>query len=178
MMRQRRMKLLLVAALGMFPALLLTSSALASDQGKLTEEFHQVYPLSANGRIALDNVNGPVHIAAWDRNEVKVDAIKRAWTKERLDEAKIEISAQTDSISIRTQYPEHDHNFTDDGRGNPASVEYSNCPRQARLDDINLVNGRLTCKTLPAKFMHRASMGGLKRETSKANAIEHGQWRT
>ena len=67
MMQQRRMKLVLVAALGMFPALLLTSGALAADQGKLTEEFHQVYPLSASGRIALDNVNGPVDIAAWDR---------------------------------------------------------------------------------------------------------------
>ena len=117
MMQQLRMNLVLAATLGIFPALLLTSNALASDQGKLTEQFHQVYPLSANGRIALDNVNGPVHIAAWDRNEVKVDAIKRAWTKERLDEAKIEISAQADSISIRTQYPEHDHNFNDDGRG-------------------------------------------------------------
>jgi len=160
MMQQRRMKLVLVAALGMFPALLLTSNALASDQGKLAEEFHQVYSLSANGRIALDNVNGPVHIAAWDRNEVKVEAIKRAWTKERLDEAKIEISAQADSISIRTQYPEHDHNFNDDGRGNPASVEYTlTVPRQARLDDINLVNGSLDVKDVAGEI-HASCVNG------------------
>ena len=50
MMQQLRMNLVLAATLGIFPALLLTSNALASDQGKLTEQFHQVYPLSANGR--------------------------------------------------------------------------------------------------------------------------------
>ena len=40
----------------------------------------------------------PVHISSWDRNEVKVDAVKYADTKERLDEAKIEVDSGKDSI--------------------------------------------------------------------------------
>jgi hypothetical protein len=128
----------------------LISAALGSDrQGPLTEEFHKVYPLSAQGRVEIRNINGPVHVSGWDRDEVKVDAVKSAWSKERLDEATIEVSADQNEISIHTEYPEHGHNQTfnfggDGEHNNPASVEYTiSVPRQARLDEIKLVNGRL-----------------------------------
>jgi hypothetical protein len=134
------------AILGTLAALfVLALQAHASEQGSETEEFHQTYPLSAGGRIELDNINGAVHISAWDRDEVKVDAIKRAWSKQRLEEAKIRIDASDNSISIRTEYPEHKRTFRNDGRENqPASVEYTlTIPRNARLDSVNLVNGSL-----------------------------------
>ena len=51
-------------------------------------------PMTADGRIELDNINGDVHISSWDQNQVKVDAVKYADSKERLDEAKIEIDSQ------------------------------------------------------------------------------------
>lgn len=129
-------------------ATILTFAAIghASDRrGAVTEEFHQVYPLTAEGRIELENINGPVHVTAWDRNEVKVDAVKRAWTQERLNEAKIDVSSRPDSLSIRTEYPHHDNTFwRDHDENNPASVEYTLVvPRRARLDEIKLVNGAL-----------------------------------
>src|SRR5713226_9058129 len=84
---------------------MLAVGAHASDYREaVTEEFHQTYPLTPDGRVELDNINGPVHISTWDRNEVKVDAIKSASTKERLDEARIEIDAGKDYVSIRTKY--------------------------------------------------------------------------
>jgi DUF4097 and DUF4098 domain-containing protein YvlB len=127
---------------------LISSAAQGSDRkGSFTEEFHKVYPFSAQGRIQVENLNGPVHISGWDRDEVKVDAVKSAWSKQRLDEATIEIRAEQNELSIRTEYPSHDHTFnfgSDDEHGNPASVEYTiTVPRQARLDEIKLVNGRL-----------------------------------
>lgn len=134
------------AILGTLAAfLVLAMQAKASDQGSESEEFHQTYPLAANGRVELDNINGAVHISGWDRNEVKVDAVKRAWSKQRLDEAKIKIDASENSISIRTEYPGHDHTFWNDSHHDqPASVEYTlTVPRNARLDTINLVNGSL-----------------------------------
>ena len=147
-MRQRssvRHSVTLAAIAGI---LLLSPFALGSD--KFTEEFHKTYPLSAQGRIELDNVNGAVHISAWDRNEVQVDAIKTAHSKERLDEARIDISSDADHLSIRTHYPGHDHTFWNDTwHDNPASVEYTlTVPRQARLDEIKLVNGALDLRDL------------------------------
>jgi DUF4097 and DUF4098 domain-containing protein YvlB len=119
--------------------------ARASDhRGAFTEEFHQTYSLTPDGRIELENINGPVHISSWDRNEVKVDAVKWADSKDRLDEAKIEIDSGKDYLSIRTKYRDHDLTFNWGSRHNPASVEYTlTVPRGARLDKIDLINGAL-----------------------------------
>jgi DUF4097 and DUF4098 domain-containing protein YvlB len=117
----------------------------ASDHSSsLTEEFHQTYALTSDGRVELDNINGDVHISSWDRNEVKVDAVKYAGTKERLDEARIEVDASKDSVSIRTKYKDHDQTFNWGSHNNPAGVEYTlTVPRTARLDEIKLINGQL-----------------------------------
>ena len=134
------------AVLGTVCALLVFAfAAHASDhRGALSEEFHQSYALTPDGRIELDNINGPVHISSWDQNQVKVDAVKYADTKERLEEAKIEIDARNDSISIRTKYPDHNQSWNWGSHNNPASVEYTlTVPRTARLDEIKLINGSL-----------------------------------
>ena len=134
------------AALGTLCAMLvLALGAHASDhRGALTEEFHQTYPMTADGRIELSNINGDVHISSWDQNQVKVDAVKYADSRERLDEAKIEIEARRDSLSIRTKYPERDKGWNWGSHNNPASVEYMlTVPRGVRLDEIKLINGQL-----------------------------------
>lgn len=146
MNRHRQSATWLGAILGTVCALLILAlGAHAADhRGALTEEFHQTYPLTPDGRIELDNINGDVHISSWDQNQVKVDAVKYADTKERLDEAKIEIDSRADALSIRTKYPEHDHNWNWGSHNNPASVEYTlTVPRTARLDEIKLINGSL-----------------------------------
>jgi len=146
MNRRRDFATWLGAVLGTICALfVLALGAHASDhRGALTEEFHQTYQLTPDGRVELDNINGPVHISAWDRNEVKVDAIKSANTKERLEEAKIEIDSGSDYVSIRTRYPSHDQTWNWGSHNNPASVEYTlTVPRGVRLDEIKLINGSL-----------------------------------
>lgn len=146
MNRHRQSATWLGAVLGTVCALLILAlGAHASDhRGALTEEFHQTYALTADGRVELDNINGAVHISSWDRNEVKVDAVKYADTKERLDEAKIEIDSRNDSLSIRTRYPEHNQSWNWGSHNNPASVEYTlTVPRTARLDEVKLINGSL-----------------------------------
>ena len=160
----RRLAIVEAVVVAAIAAIFLISSAAGSDgQGRLTEEFHKVYPLSAQGRVEIANINGPVHITGWDRDEVKVDAVKSAWTKKRLDEARIEIRSEQNEISIRTEYPSHDHNFNfhnDDEHGNPASVEYTiTVPRQARLDEIKLVNGRLDVQDVAGE-VHASCVNG------------------
>jgi DUF4097 and DUF4098 domain-containing protein YvlB len=114
---------------------------------ELTEEFHQSYPLSATGRVSIENINGGVRISVWDQNVVKVDAVKRAYKKERLDEAKVEVSTTADSVRIRTEYPDRNQtfNYSETRRyNNPAEVEYTlTIPRKARIDSADLVNGSL-----------------------------------
>lgn len=119
----------------------------APQPGELRQEFHQTYPLSSTGRVSVENLNGEVRIAVWDRSEVQVDAVKRAFKQERLDEAKIEVDSGAETIRIRTDYPDWDQRFSDNERSrmnNPAIVDYSiTVPRKARLESIDLVNGSL-----------------------------------
>jgi DUF4097 and DUF4098 domain-containing protein YvlB len=138
------------AILGAFFALVLNTARAHAWNGddndaSVSEEFHHTYPLGANGRIDLANINGDVRITAWDQNQVKVDAVKRAHDQQRLKDVEIHVEARNDSISIETRY----HNEDDEGHfhNNPGSVEYTlMVPRTARLDEIKLINGALELK--------------------------------
>lgn len=101
-------------------------------------EFHQTYPLAADGRVAVSDVYGGIQISAWDRNEVKVDAVKRGPTQQELDETEIVVDARADSVQIRTKYRDWQNS-------NHASVDYTiSVPRGAKLDHIESVNGAVT----------------------------------
>jgi DUF4097 and DUF4098 domain-containing protein YvlB len=115
----------------------------SDDEAVVTEEFHQTYSLNANGRLELQNINGAVHITAWDQNQVKVDAIKRASNQDELNREEILIDAHPASISIETKY-----NYRESGWHDPhhhqTEVEYTlTVPRTAHLDEIKLINGGL-----------------------------------
>ena len=139
-------RIVLTATFALSVLLTGATSVMTQQTGTLREEFHQTYPLAADGRVSLENINGSVHITVWDQNEVKVDAVKTAYRRERLDEAKIEVRAEADTIHIQTDYPDRSQNFTNgEGReNNPATVEYTlTVPRNARLNSIELINGSL-----------------------------------
>jgi DUF4097 and DUF4098 domain-containing protein YvlB len=146
MQRNRRLATWTGAILGAFLALMLNSAlahAWDDDGAVVREEFHHTYPLAADGRIALENINGAVHITAWDRNEVKVDAVKRAHDEDRLKDMEIRVNANSNSISIETHYRDR-HEDSSENHQNPGSVEYTlTVPRKARLDEIKLINGSL-----------------------------------
>lgn len=124
------------------------SSAVPGEPGEeFREDFHQTYPLSATGRVSLENINGGVQIKVWDRAAVQLDAIKKAYRKERLAEVRIAVNSTEDNLHIRTEYPDWNQNFKNerhDRSDNPATVEYSlTVPRKAVLESIELVNGSL-----------------------------------
>ena len=117
------------------------------------EEFHKTYPISADARISLKNLNGPVTVIAWDKNEVEIDAVKTAESKDLLDEAKIEVTAGSSAIDIRTHYP-------DDTHRRAASVDYTlHVPRKGKLDKIELVNGRVRINGVQGG-VHASSVNG------------------
>jgi DUF4097 and DUF4098 domain-containing protein YvlB len=134
-MNTRKRSKLLGILLGAAMALALSATAHAGE--KLRDEFHKNYPLSADGRVSLQNINGSIKIVGWDKNEIQIDAVKTAETKEKLDEARITIDATASLIKIKTEYPRDRENYN-----NPANVEYTlQVPRHVRLDTIRAVNG-------------------------------------
>ncbi|HEY0406074.1 MAG TPA: DUF4097 family beta strand repeat-containing protein [Pyrinomonadaceae bacterium] len=146
---KRTLLLALVAVGLLLPTL--SGNSQAQNSEELREELHRTFPLTADGRITLANISGAVKITAWDRNEIKIDAVKRAYTRERLDEAQIKINSNADSIDINVDYPERNYyvNKGDERRNSLASIDYAlTIPRGARLESIELVNGDLDVEGL------------------------------
>ncbi len=114
---------------------------------QVTQDFHRTVPLSANGRVSLSNINGNVEISGWNRNEVQIDAVKTARDQQRLDEARIEVETSSNSVEIRTRYPQ-DHT-----NNNAASVRYTlHVPQNARIDRVDLVNGSLAVQKITGEI--------------------------
>lgn len=134
-------------------ALLLAASSgdmIAQTQPEVTEEFQQTYPLAGEGRVSLSNINGDVRVNVWDRSEVKVDAVKRARKPERLREVEIKVETSGDHVRIVSEYDKEALRGRVYERGdNPASVEYTlTVPRNARIDEMSLINGSLVLSDL------------------------------
>ena len=128
------------------PSTVDSTASVEQPEQEQREEFHQTYSLSPTGRISLENINGGVQIKVWDRAAVQVDAVKKAYRRDRLAEAKIEVNATEENIRINTEYPDENQTFRrGEGRyDNPATVEYTlTVPRKAVLESIELVNGSI-----------------------------------
>jgi DUF4097 and DUF4098 domain-containing protein YvlB len=118
------------------------------------QEFHQSYALAADGRVSLKNVNGGVHITVWDRNEVKVDAVKSAKDQETLNATTIVVNAKANSVEIRTESKDHQH---------LAKVEYTlTVPRRAALDALALVNGDISVEGAAGRVRAKTVNGTIK----------------
>ncbi|HEX8265902.1 MAG TPA: DUF4097 family beta strand repeat-containing protein, partial [Pyrinomonadaceae bacterium] len=119
--------------------------------------FDQTYPLNPNGRVSLSNVNGKVDVAAWDKNEVRVEAIKRIQC-EKPEDIEIQIDANPNWVRVETEFgkdrnitvsrSDKDHKTWSNGNDNRCteySVDYKlTVPRTAQLDEVETVNGNVT----------------------------------
>lgn len=124
---------LLVAA-----ALTLTTAARAS----VTETVSKSFPLTADGSIHLDNVNGDIEVVAWDNAEVSVVAEKKGKSDDDLHRISLEFDSSPDRLSIKTKYAKRGGWFF--GSIN-ASVRYKlMVPAGASLRKIDSVNSNIT----------------------------------
>jgi len=141
---------------------------------KFREEFHQTYPLATGGQVSIKNIVGTVRIAAWDRDEVRIDAVKSAETQQILNDAEIKIEAGPDEISITTKYPEDTNNL-------PATVEYKlTVPRHidglvAHMDTAPLyidgIIGDITASTINGELMVHGIAGAAKLSTNNGRLV-------
>lgn len=110
-----------------------------------TEKLDRTYPLSADGRISVSNVNGSIVVEAWDKNEVRLEAIKTADSPESLAAVEIKIDSRPDVFTVEASYGSWKNNR--DGGRNNMRVEVAFrlwAPRTAVLSSIETVNGSVT----------------------------------
>jgi hypothetical protein len=84
---------------------LLAFAAPSFAQSPPTQEFHQTLPQPPGKTINVRNDYGNVHVIAWDRQDVQVDAIKRAKPPAQLASAEVTVQNQSGPLCIATKYP-------------------------------------------------------------------------
>lgn len=124
----------------LFAALLTLAS---TSPANVTETFKQIQPLTADGIVHLENVNGDIDITAWDKAEVSIEAEKSARDDDELKRLEITVEAQPTKISIKTNYAKKS-GWSFFSNWNQGSVRYKlMVPTGARLDKISSVNSNI-----------------------------------
>jgi len=65
-------------AMGAVLAIVSAGGALWATSSTASQQFRQSYALAPSGRVVIDNPYGDVRISAWDRDEVRIEAVKSA----------------------------------------------------------------------------------------------------
>jgi hypothetical protein len=123
-------------------ALVCLTTGSASAAQVLEEIVRQNYPVTANVSISLRNTDGTVHIYGTDDREIKLVAIKKAYTKERLDGIKVNVTLKDNAAAIETVFPPKPQGLSVADRS--GTVDYNLfVPQTCTLSTIELSNGEV-----------------------------------
>lgn len=106
-----------------------------------TERIVQVYKVTADGSIDVQNLSGDVRVSAGKGNEIQVEAIKRVRHREAeegkrlLSALRVEITHVGNRVEVRTMYP----NMR--GRSMSASVDYTITVPQNGMVNVKTISG-------------------------------------
>ena len=87
-----------------FLALLLNGCGSAGHR-VLEEIVEKVYTIEPNANVSIENRDGAILVYGSDANEVRVRSLKRAYSKERLNQIAVDISTKPGGVSIVTKLP-------------------------------------------------------------------------
>ena len=161
----------------------------ASAQGKVKHEetFAKTESLARDGKVEIRNVSGDVEVKTWDRDEVKIDALKTSKAssmekaKENASKVKIEVTRENGVLKVGTIYPKPSIKNLN------VSVDYKvMIPSQAMIKarsvsgDVTLekIGGKATSETTSGDVTVMGARNGANAETVsgdvKVSDVENG----
>lgn len=114
-----------------------------------TEKFEKAFELTGISKVKVQNVNGPVHIGTWDKDYIRVTAVKKAKgssADETLRETEIRILTSGSTLSIETVPPKKKTPFFFWGGSRGVDVAYDLLLPGQMPVDVETVNGRITAE--------------------------------
>jgi hypothetical protein len=117
--------------------------ACASDGAKTLEEITEdTYELSPTGTVTIRNQDGRIYIYGSDGSELKVKVIRKAFSQERLDALKVNVTIDGDDAVIDTVFPPKPEGWSTADRS--GTVEYLiNVPQHCTITKAELANGEI-----------------------------------
>jgi hypothetical protein len=122
----------------------------------LEETFEQIYTIEPTANVTVINSDGAVFVYGSNTNEIRVQAVKRAYTRERLKQIAVDVSVQPGSVSISTKFrPEPKPSLFD----RCGTVDYTIvAPATANLTRLELGAGEVVVDGMRGERTH-ASLG-------------------
>jgi DUF4097 and DUF4098 domain-containing protein YvlB len=120
----------------------------------LEEMIDHVYPVEPTATLSVTNRDGSIRVyaAGGEARDVRVEAIKKAYSAERLKAISVQVSAQPNSISIETIYPPDSPIGFSDRSG---TVDYVIVvPQTIRISKLELTNGEVQLDGMRSEEAH------------------------
>jgi hypothetical protein len=77
----------------------------SADTRVLEEISEKVYTVESNANISIQNRDGAVLVYGSDGNEIRVRCVKKAYSRERLNQIAIDVSTKPGAVSVITKFP-------------------------------------------------------------------------
>jgi hypothetical protein len=111
----------------------------------LEEIIDQKYVLDADATLSISNTDGSIRVYAAETQEVSIQAIKKAYTSERLAGIIVDVKATGNSIAIGTTFPPRKDALSD----RSGTVDYILIvPQTIKMTRLDLVNGEVLVEGL------------------------------
>jgi TM2 domain-containing membrane protein YozV len=129
------------------------------------------FPLTADGRFSIDNVNGRIEITGWDQNEVSVEGNIHASSSQRAEQIKIDADKSPSSIFIHTRIPQFGGlNLFTFKRHRETRVDYMvHVPRHASLGALSTVNGTIEVGGIAGSITANSVNGSMRIKGAESN---------
>jgi hypothetical protein len=127
-------------------AIFLFAFAHAASAVEVLEEIvEQKYVLDADATLIISNTDGSIRVYAAETQEVSIQAIKKAYTSERLAGIIVDVKATRNSIAIGTTLPPRKNALSD----RSGTVDYILLvPQTIKITQLDLVNGEVLVEGL------------------------------
>jgi hypothetical protein len=124
-------------------------ASLSAAWGKdaLEEIFEQTYTVAPDATLSIKNTDGSIRIYASNDDQVRVQALKKAFSAERLKAIDVKVTASPNAVVIDTAYPPMGPKWSFSDRS--GTVDYTlMVPQTMRITKADLVNGDILIEGL------------------------------
>lgn len=123
--------------------LFLVSRAFAVEP--LEEIVEQKYEVTRDATLSVQNIDGSIRVYAAEQPVISIQAIKKAYSRERLQGIVIDAKATQNSVAITTTFPPRKNTVSD----RSGTVDYIIVvPQTAKITQLELTNGEVLVEGL------------------------------
>jgi hypothetical protein len=107
------------------------------------EDFHFSQAFQPNGRLEVENFNGSVDVASWDRNTIDVSGTKYAPSKGQMDRIKVDFHVDGGVATVKVSRPE-----SSNWGGGYGAKFLIRVPKATTMSRVKTTNGGITVEDI------------------------------